>query len=89
MIHLRCRLIEKRLTRICRVGYKVRIYQLTFPCVSRGGTIVVTVHEIQDDGNNKKIHKVTGGPHGGIYYNRQFETLLKELFGVQRIQKFK
>ena len=89
MMHLRCRLIEKRLTRICRVGYKVSIYQLTFPCVSRGGTLDVTVHEIQDDGNNKKIHKVTGGPYGGIYVNRQFETLLEELFGVQRIQKFK
>ena len=49
----------------------------------------MTVHEIQDDGNNKKIHKVTGGPYGGIYVNRQFETLLEELFGVQRIQKFK
>ena len=49
----------------------------------------MTVHEIQDDGNIKEIHKVTGGPYGGMYVNQQFETLLEELFGVQRIQKFK
>ena len=49
----------------------------------------MTVHEIRDDGNIKEIHRVTGGPYGGMYVNQQFETLLEELFGIQRIQKFK
>ena len=53
------------------------------------GTLDVTVHEIRDDGNIKEIHRVTGGPYGGMYVNQQFETLLEELFGIQRIQKFK
>ena len=42
----------------------------------------MTVHEIQDDGNIKEIHKVIGGPYGGMYVNQQFETLLEKLFGV-------
>ncbi|KAJ7381801.1 hypothetical protein OS493_038955 [Desmophyllum pertusum] len=45
-----------------------------------GGTLDVTVHEIQDDGTIKEIHKVTGGPYGGIYVNQRFESLLEELF---------
>ena len=49
----------------------------------------MTAHEIRDDGNIKEIHRVTGGPYGGMYVNQQFETLLEELFGIQRIQKFK
>ena len=51
-------------------------------CHFLGGTLDVTVHEIQDDGRIKEIHKVTGGPHGGMYVNQQFESLLDELFGT-------
>jgi len=49
----------------------------------------VTVHEIQDDGTTKEIHKVTGGPYGGIYVNQRFERLLEDLFGVKNIQRYR
>ena len=54
-----------------------------------GGTLDVTVHETQDDGTIKEIHKVTGGPYGGIKVNEQFESLLEELFGTGKIRTFK
>ncbi|KAL9960020.1 hypothetical protein ACROYT_G033410 [Oculina patagonica] len=54
-----------------------------------GGTLDVTVHAIQGDGNIKEIHKVTGGPYGGIKVNQQFEALLDELFGAQELQKYR
>ena len=49
----------------------------------------MTVHEIQDDGTIKEIHKVTGGPYGGIYVNQQFESLLEDLFGAKEIQTYR
>ena len=49
----------------------------------------MTVHEIQDDGTIKEIHKVTGGPHGGIYVNERFESLLDELFSPQKLQRYR
>ena len=48
----------------------------------------MTVHELQDNGTIKEIHKVTGGPYGGIYVNQQFESLLDELFGEKNIQSY-
>lgn len=49
----------------------------------------MTVHEIQDDGTIKEIHKVTGGPYGGIYVNQRFERLLEDLFGAKKIQTYR
>jgi len=49
----------------------------------------VTVHEILDDGTIKEIHKVTGGPYGGIYVNQRFESLLEDLFGAKKIQMYR
>ena len=54
-----------------------------------GGTLDVTVHETQDDGTIKEIHKVTGGPYGGIKVNEQFESLLEELFGTGTIRTYR
>lgn len=48
----------------------------------------MTVHAIQDDGSIKEIHKVTGGPHGGIKVNKQFESLLDELFGAEKLRNY-
>lgn len=47
------------------------------------------MHEIQDDGRIKEIHKVTGGPHGGMYVNQRFESLLDELFGTTTLQSYR
>ena len=49
----------------------------------------MTVHEIQDDGTIKEIHKVTGGPYGGMYVNQRFESLLEELFSAQKLQTYR
>lgn len=49
----------------------------------------MTVHEIQDDGTIKEIHKVTGGPYGGIYVNQRFESLLEDLFGATKILTYR
>ena len=49
----------------------------------------MTVHAIQDDGSIKEIHKVTGGPYGGIKVNQRFESLLDELFGVEKLRNYR
>ena len=49
----------------------------------------MTVHAIQEDGSIKEIHKVTGGPFGGIKVNEKFERLLDELFGVKLVQNYR
>jgi len=54
-----------------------------------GGTLDVTVHEKQDDGTIKEIHKVTGGPYGGMKVNHQFKSLLNELFGDQELYDYR
>jgi len=54
-----------------------------------GGTLDVTVHAIQGEGAIKEIHKVTGGPHGGIKVNKQFESLLDELFGSKKFRNYR
>ena len=47
------------------------------------------MHAIQDDSTIKEIHKVTGGPHGGVKVNEQFENLLKELVGEKKIRNYR
>ena len=47
------------------------------------------MHAIQDDGTIKEIHKVTGGPHGGIKVNEQFENFLDELVGEKNIRNYR
>ncbi|XP_068760050.1 heat shock 70 kDa protein 12A-like isoform X2 [Montipora capricornis] len=54
-----------------------------------GGTLDVTVHAIQSDGSIKELHKVTGGPYGGIKVNQEFEMLLEELFGKTNLQNYR
>lgn len=41
------------------------------------------------DGSIKEIHKVTGGPYGGIKVNQQFENLLDELFGTENVRSYR
>ena len=49
----------------------------------------MTVHEKQDDGSIKRIHKVTGRPHGGMRVNYQFQSLLDEIFGDQMLYDYR
>ena len=54
-----------------------------------GGTLDVTVHEKQDDGTIKEIYKVTGGAYGGMKVNHQFEGLLNQVFGDQKLYDYR
>lgn len=55
-----------------------------------GGTVDITVHEIQDkQGSLKELHKATGGPYGSIGVDMEFENLLCEIFGSDFIEHFK
>lgn len=49
----------------------------------------MTVHEIQRDGSIKEVHKVTGGPYGGIKVNKEFENLLEQLFGKTKLKQYR
>ena len=49
----------------------------------------MTVHAIQSDSSIKEVHKVTGGPYGGIKVNQEFEKLLEELFGKTNLQSYR
>lgn len=49
----------------------------------------MTVHEKQDDGSIKEIHKVTGGPYGGMKVNYQFQSLLDQIFGDQKLYDYR
>ena len=64
------------------------LFLFFFLCYS-GGTLDVTVHEIQMNGSIKEIHKVTGGPYGGIKVNQRFENLLDKLFGVENVRSYR
>ncbi|XP_051492909.1 heat shock 70 kDa protein 12A-like isoform X1 [Apus apus] len=45
-----------------------------------GGTIDITVHEIQENRYLKELHKATGGGWGGNRVDENFIDLLKEIF---------
>ena len=46
-----------------------------------GGTVDITVHEIQSDGNVKEVAVPSGGPWGGTTVDENFVALLKQCFG--------
>ena len=53
-----------------------------------GGTLDVTVHQIQENGTIKEIHKATGGPFGGQKVNKQFIALLGKIFSQKFIENY-
>ena len=42
-----------------------------------GGTVDITVHEVQADGNVKELYKANGGPWGGKSINEAFLQFLR------------
>ncbi|XP_069129610.1 heat shock 70 kDa protein 12A-like [Argopecten irradians] len=54
-----------------------------------GGTIDITVHEVQSGGVLKELHRANGGDWGGTSVDRQFEKLLQELVGKEVFKQFK
>ncbi|XP_077498368.1 heat shock 70 kDa protein 12A-like isoform X2 [Amblyomma americanum] len=53
-----------------------------------GGTVDITVHELHD-GTLKELHKATGGPCGSLGIDREFERLLRSIFGADFMEQFR
>lgn len=54
-----------------------------------GGTLDITVHEIQEDGTIREIHCPAGGQLGGMHVDREFQRMLITVFGEDFINKFR
>lgn len=58
--------------------------------LSAGGTLDITVHEVNAiDGHILEKHCPSGGLFGGIHVDREFENLMAKTFGGDFIAKFK
>lgn len=53
-----------------------------------GGTIDLTVHEIDESGGLKEVHAATGGDWGGTLVDQSFKDLLIEIFGKKIYETF-
>ncbi|XP_033742407.1 heat shock 70 kDa protein 12A-like [Pecten maximus] len=53
-----------------------------------GGTIDLTIHEVQDGGALKELHRANGGDWGGTSVDKEFEQLLQDLVGKDVFQTF-
>ncbi|XP_060599387.1 uncharacterized protein LOC132752990 [Ruditapes philippinarum] len=54
-----------------------------------GGTIDITVHEVDNDNNIKEIHAASGGGWGGTIVDKEFKQLLVTLVGRDVYEEFK
>ncbi|XP_072042338.1 heat shock 70 kDa protein 12A-like isoform X2 [Amphiura filiformis] len=55
-----------------------------------GGTVDITVHEVEDEGGTlKELYKATGGACGSVNIDIAFEKLLVEIFGQEYIDEYK
>ncbi|XP_053400259.1 heat shock 70 kDa protein 12A-like isoform X2 [Mercenaria mercenaria] len=54
-----------------------------------GGTIDITVHEVQDENTLREVVAANGGGWGGIMVDKAFEDFLKELAGKDVFEQFK
>ncbi|WAR26456.1 HS12A-like protein [Mya arenaria] len=54
-----------------------------------GGTADISVHEKNDDGTLKEIHKASGGPWGGIYVDDNYLKFLEHILGEKVITELR
>ena len=54
-----------------------------------GGTVDLTVHEMEDAGTLKELYKASGGAWGAIGVDTEFENLLIKIFGIDFVVSFK
>lgn len=54
-----------------------------------GGTVDLTVHEMEDGGTLKELYKASGGAWGAIGIDKEFENLLVKIFGIDFIVSFR
>ena len=53
-----------------------------------GGTVDLTIHQMEENGQLKELYKATGGAWGSIGVDGQFEMTLVSMFGEQFIEDF-
>ncbi|KAJ8297603.1 hypothetical protein KUTeg_024134 [Tegillarca granosa] len=53
-----------------------------------GGTIDITVHQVQDDGSLRELHKANGGDWGGVKVDTCFLGVLGDIVGNEVMQSF-
>ncbi|XP_060597969.1 heat shock 70 kDa protein 12A-like isoform X2 [Ruditapes philippinarum] len=54
-----------------------------------GGTVDITVHELLECGKLKELQRASGGSHGSVGVDEEFEKLLYTIFGADLINHFK
>lgn len=54
-----------------------------------GGTVDITVHEVEDDKGKLREIYFGGGAFGSICIDKQFELILMRIFGQEFIEKYK
>jgi molecular chaperone DnaK (HSP70) len=54
-----------------------------------GGTVHITVHEVQRDGTLKELHIPSGGPWGGTVFDKEINKYLDELFGKDVMEELR
>ncbi|XP_052279264.1 heat shock 70 kDa protein 12B-like isoform X2 [Dreissena polymorpha] len=54
-----------------------------------GGTVDITVHEVNPDGTLKELHKANGGPWGGTTVDEAFLDFLSEILGADVLEAFR
>eukprot|EP00918_Siedleckia_nematoides_P020086 GHVU01042803.1.p1 GENE.GHVU01042803.1~~GHVU01042803.1.p1 ORF type:complete len:676 (-),score=68.68 GHVU01042803.1:1207-3204(-) len=55
-----------------------------------GGTVDITVHEMESTHNHlRELYKATGGPYGSVGVDNEFEKLLVAIFGSDFIEAFR
>ena len=71
-------------------GMAQRTQNIFFPFlyIFSGGTLDVTVHQIQENGAIKEVYKASGGPFGGQKDNNQFKALLESIFTKAFIENY-
>ncbi|XP_062597459.1 heat shock 70 kDa protein 12A-like [Saccostrea cucullata] len=53
-----------------------------------GGTIDITVHEVQTNNSLKELYSANGGPWGGTNVDDALQSLLTDIFGKDVMQEF-
>ena len=56
--------------------------------ISTGGTIDITVHEVQEDGSLKEVHMANGGEWGGTKVDEAFSNFLEDALSRETYKRF-
>ncbi|KAL5019199.1 hypothetical protein ScPMuIL_004921 [Solemya velum] len=54
-----------------------------------GGTVDITIHEVNKDGTLKEIHRANGGPWGGTMVDEEFFKFLTKTVGAKIMHRFR